>query len=461
MTVRRFPTLALLLVAASAAAQYDVGNATQQTYADGLLLVETSTNLTGNWTCTTSHLICTSSVSGSVEGDVAVGNTVQLCGKRYKVSARANGVNPVKDTITIAPHRDPDSGELRTGASVACSAQVGYKIVHGADGTLRPVRDGDGTETGARLSTDGIGSKGAVTAGVNGVGGTAGSAVVCDGANPGTCSTLTQPELAMLDGITAGTGAAGKAVVPVAPYSLNLPAVFGLQLDSDTAAEVLRLYNGQDPETGETDGEVRQTFYMDSSVGGVVAPHEACSLRARQNSDWLHLTDESDVDAGFELWCSQNGIPRLDVTFNWGGTYSIVAERPVYSYGYVETASFLTAASYVEGQVRVLTEAGAGSITDAEASQTLIRQTAGGTLALPAASNVGQAFTVCSTTAAAYSIGPASAADYIIMSDGTTLAGGNKVSSSGAANECLTMVNDIANYWRITNVQGTFADGGA
>jgi hypothetical protein len=50
--------------------------------------------------------------------------------------------------------------------------------------------------------------------GTSGASGVAGSLVVSDGANPGTATTITQPELAMIDGITAGTAAAGKSVVP-------------------------------------------------------------------------------------------------------------------------------------------------------------------------------------------------------------------------------------------------------
>lgn len=52
-----------------------------------------------------------------------------------------------------------------------------------------------------------------LTLGVNGASGVAGSLVVKDGANPGATATLTHSDFAMIDGITAGTAAASKAVV--------------------------------------------------------------------------------------------------------------------------------------------------------------------------------------------------------------------------------------------------------
>lgn len=104
------------------------------------------------------------------------------------------------------------------------------------------------------------------------------------------------------------------------------------------------------------------------------------------------------------------------------------------------------------------TIAGAGSITSCMGQ--IIRVTAAGTTTLPAGTVVGQTVTVVSTTAAAVSVDCASTSDYIILS-GTALAAGNKITSDSTIGAAVTLVNEIANYWRAFVNQGTWSDGGA
>jgi len=111
-------------------------------------------------------------------------------------------------------------------------------------------------------------------------------------------------------------------------------------------------------------------------------------------------------------------------------------------------------------RTNIVTKAAGGAVTAAEIANTFVRVTGVAALTLPDPAGVGSQATFCSTTAAVFSLDPAHD-EYIIMPDGTTLAIGNKVSSSGVANECITIICDIANYWRIIGAQGLFSDGGA
>jgi hypothetical protein len=108
---------------------------------------------------------------------------------------------------------------------------------------------------------------------------------------------------------------------------------------------------------------------------------------------------------------------------------------------------------------KVISKAGTASLTAAEVTNTFVRVTATGTETLPAATTLGQAVTVVSTTAAVVSVDVASVSDYIIL-DGTTLTAGNKATSDGTTNATLSCINEITNYWRCYSIAGAWTDGG-
>lgn len=90
---------------------------------------------------------------------------------------------------------------------------------------------------------------GAVTLGVNGVGGVAGSLVIKDGANPGASSSIAYADLAQIQGITPGTSAASKAVVLGADSKINALDITSLTLNGTamtaTAAQLNALATTQ------------------------------------------------------------------------------------------------------------------------------------------------------------------------------------------------------------------------
>jgi hypothetical protein len=135
------------------------------------------------------------------------------------------------------------------------------------------------------------------------------------------------------------------------------------------------------------------------------------------------------------------------------GTYNHSNYNTAYGWGNHASAGYVSTTP-------VVTKTGSDSITAAQCKNTFVRITATGTITLPAADTVGLRVMICSTTAAALSVDPASASDYIIL-NGTALAGGNKVTSGSTAGECIELICDVANYWREIGTKGTWIDGGA
>jgi hypothetical protein len=108
---------------------------------------------------------------------------------------------------------------------------------------------------------------------------------------------------------------------------------------------------------------------------------------------------------------------------------------------------------------KTITVSGSGSDAASALQNSFIRITSAGTRTLPAAVP-GLAATYRSTTAAVFSLDPASTSDYIIL-NGNTLAGGNKITSDGTIGATVTLVCEIVNYWVAYPNLGVFSDGGA
>ncbi len=104
------------------------------------------------------------------------------------------------------------------------------------------------------------------------------------------------------------------------------------------------------------------------------------------------------------------------------------------------------------------TIAGTGAITTCKGHTILV--TSAGTATLPAATTIGQACSVVSTTAAVVSVDPASTSDTVIL-NGTALTAGNKATSDGTDEAALYCENTVANTWRCRTTFGIFVDGGA
>lgn len=213
--------LALLAVAVTAGAQSHVCVRGQHDYADTLYL-RTRTALTGTWTCAAGSAACNEDAGGALGNATTLtdGDIVLMQSGATWYSFEVDGTPGADDAFNrAAVITGACTGETTAETLRAVAASTAYKVNTGIPASLVAVEDGLGTATALQLSTTGVGSDGtleadsSITSGVNGAGGSAGSLVLRDGATPGAATTITQPELAQIDGITAGTAAANKALV--------------------------------------------------------------------------------------------------------------------------------------------------------------------------------------------------------------------------------------------------------
>lgn len=118
-----------------------------------------------------------------------------------------------------------------------------------------------------------------------------------------------------------------------------------------------------------------------------------------------------------------------------------------------------TTAGNIYGKVPIVTHSQTEAALAVNMYGCLHRITGAYTLTLPAAV-IGMSAVIRSTSAAAFSV-DCNGSDHFELFDGTVLADGNKITSSGAKNESVTIICEVANTWIIVGQSGAFSDGGA
>lgn len=122
---------------------------------------------------------------------------------------------------------------------------------------------------------------------------------------------------------------------------------------------------------------------------------------------------------------------------------------------------FDSTASANAGAMTPLPKSGDATLSNSEASGSIVYLSATGTITLPAVSGIttGSMLVVYSTGANIIHVDP-NASDRIRL-NGSALTDGNKVSSGGEAGNYIALHNDSADGWTVVGRSGYWFDGGA
>lgn len=168
--------------------------------------------------------------------------------------------------------------------------------------------------------------------------------------------------------------------------------------------------------------------------------------------------DQADAASGEYVRATINGIEtrskaeaQADLDIKAGALENIVEDASPQLGGHLDQNGFgiietITSHSATENVTAVTMYGGIHKITGAH------------TLTLPSAV-VGMGGIFRASTATAFSL-DCNAADHFELFDGTVLANGNKITSSGIKNGFVTLYCEVANTWIIIGENGTFTDGG-